>query len=338
MKKLFDTDYIVTRPYGFKDAYYTQYGFLGHEGCDFVPNSSQQMGANIYSPMDGVVIRDTDDISQDPDWAAYGKKVIIWNKEKKVALWFCHLQKNVLSLGQQIKEGDLIGQMGNTSIPGNNFGAHLHLNACETDDNGTRINQNNGYKGFINPLPLIEADTHGNTVSIDSEKFGELVGKATKYDAIVAGGYDSIDEINQRVNEFSSQVHEVSNERDQYKAEAKDLSDFMEQLSLLLHTPKEQAKIIAAVSNLLSEEESVSEITNKLTTCQKDSNDMQNQISELAAGNAALHEQVVLLTETNQRLEKENTVLILGKKKPFKTLTFGNYVMKIYKGGVNNGK
>jgi len=140
----FKEDYRITQLFGKNPEWYKPYGFNGHEGLDLVPKSGSW---DILSMEDGVVVRDVD-FSRDN----YGIYCVIWNKEKKRAFWYCHMASNDTAIGAKIEKGQKIGVMGKT---GKVTGAHLHLGLRESDANGTAINLDNSYKGFIDPLPLV---------------------------------------------------------------------------------------------------------------------------------------------------------------------------------------
>ncbi len=95
-----------------------------------------------------MVVRDRDVPQKD-----YGNFVVIWNRENHRGWWYCHLAKNVVSLGQEVRAGEILGVMGNT---GNSHGYHLHLGLRMADANGYAVNLDNGYRGFLDPLPLLE--------------------------------------------------------------------------------------------------------------------------------------------------------------------------------------
>lgn len=141
LSDIFEGNYRVTQHYGNNPDYYQQFGFQAHEGTDY----GTPVGVKILCPFEkGIVLRDVD-APQD----AYGTYIVIWDPVQKVAVWYCHLSTNNVSVGQEYKRGDILGQTGNT---GNSSGPHLHVNFVETDDNGNRLNMNNGYKGFLNIL------------------------------------------------------------------------------------------------------------------------------------------------------------------------------------------
>lgn len=149
MRKVFGSQYKITQEFGVNADYYKQFKLAGHEGIDLIPSGSV---FDIYALEDGVVVLDDDvvgSVSSDP----YGKIVTLWHPNIKKATMYCHLTENYVSMGQQVKRGDKIAKMGST---GNSTGPHLHLNLFEVDDQGVRLNRNNGYLGGINPKPFLE--------------------------------------------------------------------------------------------------------------------------------------------------------------------------------------
>lgn len=338
MRKLFDYDFIVTRPFGFKDGYYTKFGFLGHEGCDFVPNSTQQAGANIYSPIDGEVIRDTDDISQDPNWSAYGKKVIVWNAEKKIAFWFCHLQSNSVKLGQKVKEGDLVGKMGHTSTPGNVFGDHLHLNMCNTDENGNRLDQDNGYKGFIDPLPFImQGPDQPMNVLVPTSTFETLVNKSTKYDDFERAGFTTINDVNKKVTELEQSRDGFIRDRDEWRGKAEHFTKFLEQIAKTLNSPVEEAEVIKIVTGLVSGEVDCQSVRDELNKTKVDLTEASSNLSEekrrtitLSGENKRLEGALEKVTERVDKAEKTLADYKAGHSVPFRTIKVLGIVIRLY--------
>lgn len=143
--KPFKEDYRITQLFGANPDIYKKYGFKGHEGLDLVPKSGSW---DLLSMEDGEVVRDVD-VPRDN----YGRYCVIINWDKKRAWWYCHMATNNVKVGQTVKAGEKIGMMGNT---GYSTGAHLHLGLRHCDANGKAINTNNGYKGFVDPLPLVK--------------------------------------------------------------------------------------------------------------------------------------------------------------------------------------
>lgn len=145
INKFFKTTQRITQYFGNNPEYYKKFGFNGHEGVDF----GTPTGVELLAPFDGIILRDTDNAKEDN----YGIKVVVWSPELKIALWFCHLQDNLVSAGDKVKSGQVIGHTGNT---GNSTGSHCHVNFCETDSTGNRLNTSNGYKGFLNLFDYVD--------------------------------------------------------------------------------------------------------------------------------------------------------------------------------------
>jgi murein DD-endopeptidase MepM/ murein hydrolase activator NlpD len=90
-----------------------------HEGLDMA-YVSPHCGGPIYAAADGVVMADGH-----PN-AKYGDTAIgvIIGHSQRLQSWYWHLSREVVSVGQQVRAGDLIGYEGAT---GNGTGCHLHL-------------------------------------------------------------------------------------------------------------------------------------------------------------------------------------------------------------------
>lgn len=136
----------ITQAFGKRPAYYKKFGFAGHEGLDAIPLSSDW---SIYCIESGEVITDTDAPER---FGAYGNVYTVFNKESGRLWWYAHNASNLVSAGQQVAKGQKLGLVGAT---GNASGPHLHLGLQILDTNKQVINKNNGYKGFIDPLPFL---------------------------------------------------------------------------------------------------------------------------------------------------------------------------------------
>lgn len=144
---IFLSGYKLTQAFGLRPDYYGQWGFAGHEGIDLIPKDLNTSW-DIYPPETVTIVRDVD-VPRDN----YGIYAVGLNQEHHRAWWFCHLQTNYVKVGQVLSPNEAVGRMGST---GKVTGAHLHLGLRQADSSGNAINLENGYKGFINPLPLIE--------------------------------------------------------------------------------------------------------------------------------------------------------------------------------------
>lgn len=82
-----------------------------HRGVDI----SNSVGTKIYASGNGVVIESKYGYS-------YGNYILIQHKNGFVTR-YAHLSKRLVKTGDEVKQGDLIGLMGNT---GTSYGSHLH--------------------------------------------------------------------------------------------------------------------------------------------------------------------------------------------------------------------
>jgi len=143
---IFEGDYPITQTFGANPSYYGQfyiYGvpMKGHEGVDW----GTPVGVKILAPFDGVVLR----AGWQNDFPNYGNAVCLWDSVQKCAVWYAHLSEVHVAVGNNIKKGFVMGKTGNS---GNSTGPHLHFGIVETDANGNRLHQYDGWGGFINPL------------------------------------------------------------------------------------------------------------------------------------------------------------------------------------------
>jgi murein DD-endopeptidase MepM/ murein hydrolase activator NlpD len=104
----------LTSPYGYQrcDIWGGIYGECRHPALDLAgPHNTQ-----IYSPIDGVVIRTTSD----------NGTVGVYNQKANITFFFSHLNSFDVSLNQQVTKGQKIGKQGTR---GHVTGSHLHFEA-----------------------------------------------------------------------------------------------------------------------------------------------------------------------------------------------------------------
>ena len=159
LSDVFIGNFPVSQGWGERPEVYKQFGYKGHNGIDWaIPNGNQ-----IVASHSGEVIRVENDSN------GYGIHIRLWNRENKFATIYAHLQKALVNLGQKVVCGQLIGISNNTGF---STGPHLHFGVCKTDENGYRINRDNGYGGWINPLDkrMIEWDVKDLEKPVGSEE------------------------------------------------------------------------------------------------------------------------------------------------------------------------
>lgn len=122
-----NSGYIITSPYGWRWGKF-------HEGLDIALGYGS--GSPIYAVADGVV-------HEVPTQKTGGKMIII-NHGNNIYTMYAHLSAQLVSQGQNVKRGEVIGRMGQTGFA---TGPHLHFSVS------IGAPYSPGYK-FISPLSL----------------------------------------------------------------------------------------------------------------------------------------------------------------------------------------
>lgn len=136
----------VTQGYGATSFAATGYAGKWHNGIDIgVP-----IGTPIYAAADGVVSGVGNEDAYCPK-GAYGRYTTITHDNGLVTL-YGHQSKQVVSVGQRVKRGDLIGYSGMTGYA---TGPHLHLTVYSKETfyiGATRVCGPGPFGGDLNPL------------------------------------------------------------------------------------------------------------------------------------------------------------------------------------------
>lgn len=128
----------ITQRFGENPASYIKFGLAGHSGIDYgVP-----IGTQVAAAAPGKVEK----AENDPTGFGNYIKIDHGNGIKTI---YGHLSHWGVMVGQQVMEGQVIGQSGNT---GNSTGPHLHFEVRD------ETHPTPGYpRGSVDPLPLIKA-------------------------------------------------------------------------------------------------------------------------------------------------------------------------------------
>lgn len=137
---------ILTQSYGEHPENYAQFGLNGHEGLDYVAKGDDK---TVYAVESGIVTVDFDDPVKGK---AYGIHVVVYSGINRRLWYYAHLSENRVSHGDRVLRGQPLGTMGAT---GHVTGPHLHIGLRLTDPAGTPINTGNGFKGFVDPAPVL---------------------------------------------------------------------------------------------------------------------------------------------------------------------------------------
>jgi murein DD-endopeptidase MepM/ murein hydrolase activator NlpD len=128
----------INQPFGVNYAdFYEKLGMIGHNGIDF----KAYRGCPCYASHDGVAetVRDSDG----------GLGVKVFDYKNKFRTLQYHLLDFAIKDKQPVASGDLIGHCDNTGSM--TTGDHDHFDLKLTDDLGNTLDNNNGFKGAINP-------------------------------------------------------------------------------------------------------------------------------------------------------------------------------------------
>lgn len=163
----------ITQFFGENPTLYSRFGLKGHNGIDVV----DEWDSPVCAVEGGTVV----DVQRSPE--GYGRHIRILTDGKKCRLWvYGHLEQQFVKVGDTIRAGQKIGTMGNTGFVVSDLavkgfwgtkpvtthpGTHTHIGVRDierADDGWTYpgskikikvINNENGYKGCYDPLPLI---------------------------------------------------------------------------------------------------------------------------------------------------------------------------------------
>ena len=129
-----------------KVDFYKKLGMKGHNGLDI----NCLIGEDIIAPHDGEVTEVSNDDKS-------GLGVVVWSPTLSLKTIYWHNKRNLVKVGDRVKEGDTIAHADNTGM---STATHLHWGLKLTNEHGTTKNWDNGYFGAINPLNYLLEDTH----------------------------------------------------------------------------------------------------------------------------------------------------------------------------------
>jgi murein DD-endopeptidase MepM/ murein hydrolase activator NlpD len=137
--------------FGSDPGTYRQFGLVGHHGIDLLAS----VGTPVYAPEDATVYKSSDGTTDQYTGAAVAGQVIVLKGGYEH--WLLHLDKRLVSIGESVKEGQLIGYTGATGFV---TGPHLHWGVRPL-----KPELNNGYRGFIDPTKVMENDMNQPTAA-----------------------------------------------------------------------------------------------------------------------------------------------------------------------------
>lgn len=142
--------YRISQYFGGNPSTYSQFNLKGHNGLDIaVP-----LGTPIFAAATGRV--DRLEKKYEPfQWAAnlgnYVRIVTNIDVNLRLETVYGHLHTVNVTVGQDVQAGQLIGHCDSTGF---STGNHLHFGVRELDMRNEVININNGFLGYVDPMPL----------------------------------------------------------------------------------------------------------------------------------------------------------------------------------------
>lgn len=166
----------ITQGFGENYELYSRFGMNGHNGIDIVA----PWGTDLLAVEDGIVV----EVNNDPK--GYGKHVRFISGINE---WtYGHCSEIHVQIGDEVKAGDVIAQMGNTGFVVSGAtpfwkynpyaGTHLHLGLRKvklspkgwsykgSDVKFHVVDYENGYKGSIDPSPLFLTEEEKTRVQL----------------------------------------------------------------------------------------------------------------------------------------------------------------------------
>lgn len=140
IKDLFIGNFRISQLFGKNPQMYAKFGLKGHNGIDFACPT----GTQLVCCFDEAEV-----ITAEDDKTGYGKHIKLWDKKQQLVAIYGHCKELLVKVGDRVKFGNLIAISNNTGF---STGPHLHFGVCKVDKNCKRLNTNNGYSGWINPL------------------------------------------------------------------------------------------------------------------------------------------------------------------------------------------
>jgi murein DD-endopeptidase MepM/ murein hydrolase activator NlpD len=128
-------DGIITQSYG--NTGFTALGYDFHNGIDIAGPPGQP----IYAAADGDVINTDESEADFGNWVALKSTIVTAKGAADIVTLYGHMQRFVVTVGQHLAQGDLIGYEGNTGnttrlIYGPERGYHLHFGVYDANGFG----------------------------------------------------------------------------------------------------------------------------------------------------------------------------------------------------------
>ena len=157
----------LTQTFSEHPEVYSQFGLKGHNGLDW----GCPTGTPVYAPVDGELSFETETQNFGKGYGMNARIFSPYIKDgaTRMEMVFGHLCQ--YGTPGSIKQGEQIALSDNTGF---STGAHLHFGIRLWNDSGI-INYNNGYLGWVDPMPFLKENMAKRFFIKDGEKIGAFV-------------------------------------------------------------------------------------------------------------------------------------------------------------------
>jgi len=153
--------YTLTQGFGGNADYYRQFGQSGHNGRDYGANT----GTPVHAADDGTVA--FEGWGQNHAWMGSPAGICVLINHGGSYAGYAHLNETVVSKGQQVSKGQVIGYVGATGAA---TGPHLHFEMLPLSPDFR-----NGFAGRIDITPYIEATNPNATDDQIRQAYSEIL-------------------------------------------------------------------------------------------------------------------------------------------------------------------
>jgi len=322
LKDLFIGEFPVSQVFGVNyETYkwikdYAGRPIKGHNGVDFGYGGRNDV--LLVAPFDCVVSK----VGYDKN--GYGYYLRMWDKKQQCVVLYAHCKEIKVREGEGLICGQLVAIGDNT---GWSTGPHLHCGVYKVDDEGNKLNRDNGFDGWLNILDgrsfkwevqNLKEPVKGGTMSdenmqISIKDFERIRGSSEKWDKVVAYLELSGDPALTPYEDVMNKIKGYKARETEIIGKLKDLEgkeiNLTEQVSRLKDQLTAEQKLY---KDLFSSKNSISTETQKqLGSLQGRIEDLQGQIDQMGKDKGTLNERI-------KELEAELGYITLFEYKPLK--------------------
>ena len=240
-------------------ASYAKFGMQGHNGIDY----GLPTGTKVVAAHNGTVY-----VGNEP--GGYGNYIFITGDGYESV--YGHLQKPLVSTGQRVTEGQEIALSNNT---GNSSGPHLHFGVRPIGHN-----RNNGFLGYIDPLPLFNVQGGSMATKVTKETLRMIHSEMEgwPFQEVHAGKFDAQFMASWGGQDLEAAMWEKWNKNGAYRNEREAALDFWRNKKAALEAKVKDFDAVVTDRDKLAGQ--VQELTKKVADLTKQYQDALNKPNE----------------------------------------------------------